>query len=140
MNQYYYSADGQTQQGPIYPDDILRLTLPRTTLFWRAGMDSWHMANDIPELSVYHKQMPPPLVIASPPPLPKAQVEYNSQPTVVQPTIVHVPQPQSQNVTVNSKGGATAAAGRMVGRGIGCIIVVILMFMFFAAAVSGVFR
>jgi len=49
--QYFFSTDGQNQQGPVERDGLLTAGLTRDSMVWREGMGDWVRAGDLAELS-----------------------------------------------------------------------------------------
>lgn len=49
--QYYFSHDGQNQQGPIDAERLKEAGVGPETLVWRDGMNGWTKASDVAELA-----------------------------------------------------------------------------------------
>ncbi len=54
--QYYFSHDGQNQQGPIEPEQMVASGVTASTLVWRDGLSGWIAAKDVPELATLFDQ------------------------------------------------------------------------------------
>ena len=77
--QYFFSTDGQSQQGPVERDGLIAAGVTRDSMVWREGMGSWVRAGDLVELadlfqspaSVASEPMPvEPIAAAPQPPYP----------------------------------------------------------------------
>ena len=75
---WFYSADGNRQSGPVtkaqIEDLLTRGELDANALVWTATMADWQRAGDVMELSWARPAAPPPLpgVVPVPPALPLA--------------------------------------------------------------------
>jgi len=49
--QYFFSTDGQNQQGPIERDGLIAAGVTRDSMVWREGMGGWIRAGDLAELA-----------------------------------------------------------------------------------------
>lgn len=59
MTQYYIVADGR-KEGPFSIEDLASRNITADTLVWRAGLDNWLKASELPELSaIILPPMPP---------------------------------------------------------------------------------
>lgn len=48
---YYFSHDGQSQHGPVRPEELRQIGLTPQTLIWREGLSGWTRAGDLTELA-----------------------------------------------------------------------------------------
>lgn len=70
MNKFYFT-DGENQFGPFTIDELKNEEITKDTLIWFEGLDDWKKANEIEEISMLFKSIPPPIKKAIvPPPLP----------------------------------------------------------------------
>lgn len=61
MKKYYYS-DGENQFGPYSVEELKKFNLTKETLIWFEGLENWITSNEVEELKVLFKIMPPPLI------------------------------------------------------------------------------
>ncbi|GJQ29808.1 MAG: hypothetical protein HBSAPP03_16920 [Phycisphaerae bacterium] len=91
MSQYFISADGQTQEGPLSIEQV-RERLARTPnaagmLAWREGLPAWAPVGQVPELAGL---LPSPMLTPVAPPIPAPAVTSQPNPQAVTQA---VPQP-----------------------------------------------
>lgn len=89
--QYYFSHDGQNQQGPVEAEQLREAGVSPQTMVWRDGMSGWTKAGEVPELAglfaapaqpqVYQQQASPTPVVATPVNYQQPNVYVNQQPT-----------------------------------------------------------
>jgi hypothetical protein len=60
MKQYYIYLNNQ-QEGPLYIEDLKRMSISRETLVWHEGLTEWQRAESVTDLSDYFKNIPPPI-------------------------------------------------------------------------------
>ncbi len=68
MNTYHYSLEGKPL-GPVNLDQLKSLNITKETLVWKEGLRHWVRAEELEELEVLFKAVPPPLNQTGPPPL-----------------------------------------------------------------------
>jgi hypothetical protein len=54
--QYFFSHDGQNQQGPVEAEELKQAGVGPQTLVWRDGMSGWTPARDVPEIAAIFSQ------------------------------------------------------------------------------------
>ena len=88
MKQLYIHKDN-LQQGPFTIEEIKEKNISRETLVWHEGAENWLPANQVEELKVLFKSIPPPIGTSNFPPPPLINVENNvsaSKPNTTNPT------------------------------------------------------
>lgn len=59
--QYFYTLDGNAQQGPLDKSELKAAGVGPQTMVWREGMGDWQPAASVPDLAELFVTAPPPM-------------------------------------------------------------------------------
>jgi len=97
-NQWYFSKDGDKQEGPISQDGLENLfnegKLSSKTLVWSPSLSNWTKITDVPELSLKKIAIPPPLPALN---LISPELKLIKPPTLTKPPVTTQ---KSQNIRI----------------------------------------
>ncbi len=106
--QYYFSIDGNNQQGPVDRDRLIAAGVTARTQVWREGLSGWMAAVDVPELAELFNAPATEQYAMEPAPV---QPQYQS----AQPTVASPVQYQSYQANMAQPANGMAVASLVLG-------------------------